>query len=80
MRSDTAEPIYADHFNFIPAVISQYQHGGQVYMTVTVGGAAYTVHDEDYAIRDQKGGATYNVLADQLLTDLVWDQFFKSGN
>lgn len=78
MRSDGNEPIIADHFNFIPAVISQYQHGAKDYMVVTIGGAAYPVHDEAYEIRDYSGGATYNVGHGQLLTDIVWEDFFKN--
>lgn len=77
MRSSTNEPIIADHFNFMPALLSRYQHGGQDYMTVTIGGAAYAVHDEKYEIRDYHAGATYNVGSGQLLTDLVWNTFFK---
>ena len=76
-RSDGAQPIIADHFNFIPSLISKYQHGGQFYLTVTLGGAAYGVIDEGYEIRDYKGGATYNVGPDQLLTELVWNNYFK---
>lgn len=77
MRSNGREPIIADHFNFIPAVISQYQHGGQDYMTVTISGEAYAVHDEEYEIRDYSGGETYNVGPGQLLTDLIWENHFK---
>ena len=77
LRSDANEPIIADHFNFIPAVISRYQHGGQDYMTVTLGGAAYPVHDERYEIRDYNGGSTYNIFSGQVLTDQVWKDYFR---
>ncbi|MBI1370028.1 MAG: prepilin-type N-terminal cleavage/methylation domain-containing protein [Planctomycetes bacterium] len=78
MTSKGAEPMIADHFNFIPAIISEYQHGGKDYMTINIGGSGYAVHDEYYEIRDQRGGATYNVNADQLVTDAVWENYFKN--
>lgn len=79
IRNSGSEPFIADHFSFIPADISRYQHGGQDYMTVTLGGAAYGVHDEDYDIRDQKGGATYQTGVDYHITETVWDTYFKSA-
>lgn len=73
------EPIITDLFNFIPAVISDFQHGGQDYMVINLAGSGYAVHDENYEIRDQKGGASYNVGPDQLLTDSIWETYFKTA-